>query len=123
LLRTGEDVEPGTAARPRINRCVSDDQRRARRDQLTRIREERRIDGYTVGEVFEVRPTPTNTRNRQPVAPSARIDRRQRRKGMRARDASESPDWCPSDLDPIAIDVACAIGGKNHRPGSGQVAQ
>jgi len=83
-LRSGEDVEAGTAARPCINRRVSDDQRRARRDQLTSIREERRIDGHAVGEVFEVRPTPADTRNGQLVAPSTRIDRSQRRKGMRA---------------------------------------
>src|SRR6516164_4322863 len=62
-LRTGEDVEPGTAARPRVNRRVSDNQRRAWSDQLTSIREERRIDGHAVGKFFEVRPAPADTRN------------------------------------------------------------
>jgi hypothetical protein len=42
-----------------------------------------------------------DTHNGQPVSPSSRIDPCQRRKGLRARDASESPDRYAFDLDPI----------------------
>jgi hypothetical protein len=57
--------------------------------------------------------TLADIRDGGPVAPSTQIYRCQRRKGMRAVDASESRDRCAADFDPIAIDVARTVGGTN----------
>src|SRR5438034_8408410 len=108
--RGSENAEVGVAASVRIDRRIRHDQRRSGRDQRARVGEELGIDRDAAGELFEIRCAAADAGDRQPVAPSARILRRQGGECMRAGDVLEPASSRATDLDAVEFAVDVSVG-------------